>query len=141
MAKFYTGRDGRLLIGDNTLVKVTNWQLSAELETLETTTLGDSQRTYVPGLQSFSGSANLMYYVDDDNTNDASTLLRKVIKTSAVTTADTVSLTLRLTDGGTNNDVTLTAYITSANIGSSVGEVVTAQISFQGTGALTTASI
>jgi hypothetical protein len=141
MAKFYTGRDGRLLLGGNTLVKVTNWQLSAELETLETTTLGDSQRTYVPGLQSFSGSANLMYYVDDDNTNDASTLLRKVIKTSAVTTADTVSLTLRLTDGGTNNDVTLTAYITSASIGSSVGEVVTAQISFQGTGALATASI
>lgn len=141
MAKFYTGRDGRLLLGTNTLVKVVSWQLTAELATLETTTLGDSQRTYVPGLQSFNGSANLMYYVDDDSSNDASALLRKVIKTSEVTTADTVSLTLRLTDGATNNDVTLNAYITSVTIGSSVGEVVTAQISFQGTGALTAASI
>lgn len=141
MAKFYTGRDGRLLLGANTLVKVITWQLTAELETLETTTLGDLQRTYVPGLQSFNGNAGLMYYVDDDNTNDASTLLRKLIKTSGVTTADTVSLTLRLTDGATNNDVTLSAYITSATIGPSVGEVVTAQISFQGTGALTAASI
>lgn len=141
MAKFYTGRDGRLLLGGDTLVKVTSWQLTANLETLETTTLGDSQRSYVPGLQSFTGSASLLYYVDTDGTNDASTLLRKVIKTSAVSTADTVSLTLRLTDGGTNNDVTLTAYIIDASIGSSVGEVVTAQISFQGTGALTTATI
>jgi hypothetical protein len=140
MAKFYTGRDGRLLLGTSTLVKVTSWQLTANLETLETTTLGDAQRTYVPGLQSFSGSAALLYYVDGNN-NDASTLLRKVIKTSAVETTDTVTLTLRLTDGGTNNDVTLSAYIIDASIGSSVGEVVTAQISFQGTGALTTATI
>lgn len=141
MAKFYTGRDGRLLLAGDTLVKVTSWQLSASLETLETTTLGDAQRSYVPGLQSFSGSATLLYYVDTANTNDASTLLRKVVKTSGVTTSDTVALTLRLTDGGTNNDVTLTAYITEASIGSSVGEVVSAQISFQGTGALTTATI
>lgn len=141
MAKVYTGRDGRLLLGSDTLVKVTNWTLQADLETLECTTLGDSQRNYVPGVQSFSGSASLLYYVDTDNTNDASTLLQKLVRTSGVTTSDTVSLTLRLTDGGTNNDVTLTAYITSASIAASVGEIVSAQISFQGTGALTTASM
>lgn len=141
MAKVYTGRDGRLLLGSDTLVKVTNWTLQADLETLECTTLGDSQRNYVPGVQSFSGSASLLYYVDTDNTNDASTLLQKLVRTSGVTTSDTVSLTLRLTDGGTNNDVTLTAYITSAVIAASVGEVVSAQISFLATGALTTASV
>lgn len=141
MAKFYTGRDGSLLLGSDTLVKVTNWQFSADLETLETTSLGDAQRTYTPGIQSFSGSATVLYYDGDDGTNDASTLLRKVIKTSGSTTSDQVTLTLRLSDGGTNNDITLSAYITNATIGSSVGEVVSAQISFQGTGALTTASI
>lgn len=141
MAKFYTGRDGRLLLGTSTLVKVTSWQLTANLETLETTTLGDAQRSYVPGLQSFSGSAELLYYVDANGNNDASTLLRKVIRTSEVATTDAVTLTLRLTDGGTNNDVTLSAYIIDASIGSSVGDVATAQISFQGTGALTTATI
>lgn len=141
MAKVYTGRDGRLLLSGNTLVKVTNWTLQADLETLECTTLEDGQRNYVPGVQSFSGSASLLYYVDTDNTNDASTLLQKLVRTSGVTTSDTVSLTLRLTDGSTNNDVTLTAYITSASIAASVGEIVSAQISFQGTGALTTASM
>lgn len=141
MAQIFTGRDGRLLLGSDTLVKVTNWTLQADLETLETTTLGDSQRNYVPGVQSFSGSATLLYYIDADNTNDASTLLRKLVRTGNVTTSDTVSLTLRLTSDLGNNDVTLTAYITSASIGASVGEVVSAQINFQATGALTTATL
>jgi hypothetical protein len=141
MAKVYTGRDGRLLLGSDTLVKVTSWTLQADLETLEITTLGDAQRNYVPGVQGFSGSAALIYYTDVDSTNDASTLLRKVVNTTGVTTADVVTLTLRLVDGNTNSDVTLNAYITSASIGANVGEVCSAQISFQGTGAITTATI
>jgi hypothetical protein len=141
MAKVYTGRDGRLLLGSDTLVKVTSWTIQADLETLEITTLGDAQRNYVPGVQGFSGSAALIYYTDVDSTNDASTLLRKIINTTGVTTADVVVLTLRLVDGNTNSDITLNAYITSASIGANVGEVCSAQISFQGTGAITTASI
>jgi len=141
MAKIFTGRDGRLLLGSDTLVKVTSWTLQADLETLESTTLGDAQRSYVPGVQSFSGSASLLYYVDTDNTNDASTLLRKLVKTSGVSSSDTVTLTLRLVGDLSNSDVTLTAYITSASIGTSVGEIVSAQISFQGTGALTSATL
>lgn len=141
MAKIFTGRDGRLLLGADTLVKVTSWTLQADLETLETTTLGDQQRSYVPGVQGFSGSASLLYYVDVDNTNDASTLLRKLVRTDGVSTTDTVTLTLRLLGDNVNNDVTLTAYITSVSIGASVGEVVSAQINFQATGALTTATL
>jgi len=141
MAKIFTGRDGRLLLGSDTLVKVTSWTLQADLETLESTTLGDAQRSYVPGVQSFSGSATLLYYIDTDETNDASTLLRKLVKTSGVSSSDTVTLTLRLAGDLSNSDVTLTAYITSASIGASVGEIVSAQISFQGTGALTTATL
>ena len=141
MAKVYTGRDGRLLLGSDTLVKVTSWTLQADLETLEITTLGDAQRNYVPGVQGFSGSAAIIYYTDVDSTNDASTLLRKIVNTTGVTTADVVTLTLRLVDGNTNSDVTLNAYITSASIGANVGEVCSAQISFQGTGAITTATI
>lgn len=141
MAKYYTGRNGRLLLGSDTLVKVTAWSFQADLETLETTTLGDAQRSYTPGIQGFSGSASLLYYIDTDGTNDASTLLRKLVRTEAVADTDAVTLTLRLTDGVANNDVTFNAYITSATIGPSVGEVVSAQINFQATGALTTATL
>ena len=143
MAKAYTGRDGQLLLGTNVLVKVTSWSLQSDLELLETTSLGDGVRNFTPGIQAFSGSASLIYYKDDDGSNDASTLLRRLVKTGSagVAASDTVTLTLRLLDGNTASDVTLTAYITSATFGASVGEVVSAQISFQATGALTTATV
>jgi len=89
----------------------------------------------VPGLQSFSGSAGLLYYSDDANRNDASTLLRKIVKTSGVSASDTAELTLRLSDGNTNKDVKFTVYITSVSIGAAVGEISKADINFQVTGA------
>jgi len=141
MAKFYTGRDGRLVIDGTEQVKVTNWSLTGSLEVLETTTLGDSQRSYTPGVQEFSGTASLLYYNDDANRNDAATALKNVLKISGVGSNDTVDMRLRLVEGSTNHDIRLTAYITSATYGASVGEVSSAQISFQGTGALTEASI
>lgn len=137
MAKVYTGRDGRLLIDGTEQIKVTNWSMTGNLETLETTSLGDNQRTYAPGVQEFNGSATLLYYNDGAGRNDAATALRKVLKIAGVTDSDTVALRLRLIEGTTNHDVGLTAYITSVSFGASVGEVSSAQISFQGTGALT----
>ena len=138
MAKVYTGRDGRLLLGANELVKVTSWSLQADLELLETTSLGSNARTFTPGIQGFNGSASLLYYKDDDGSNDAGTLIKKLVKAdpNGVSSADTVSLTLRLLDGSTASDIALAAYITNATIGASVGEVVSAQITFQATGSL-----
>jgi hypothetical protein len=141
MAKIYTGRDGRLLLDGLEQVKVTNWSMTGNLETLETTSLGDNQRTYVPGVQEFSGSATLLYYNDGAGRNDAATALKKVLKIGSVSETDTVDLRLRLVEGSTNHDVRLTAYITSVSFGASVGEVSSAQISFQGTGALTAVTI
>jgi hypothetical protein len=136
MAKVYTGKDGRLLINGKEQLKVTNWNLTGSLETLETTGLGDKQRTYVPGVQEFNGSATLLYYKDETGVNDAATALRKVLKTDGVSDGDTVTMRFRLIDGNTNSDIFLTAYITSVSFGASVGEVSSAQISFQATGTL-----
>jgi hypothetical protein len=141
MAKIFTGKDGRLLLDDLEQVKVTNWSLTGNLEMLETTSLGDNQRTYCPGLQEFSGSATLLYYNDDAGRNDASTALRKVLRVDGVSQGDTVDMRLRLLEGSTNRDVRLTAYITSVSFGASVGEVSSAEINFQGTGALTAVTV
>ena len=141
MAKVYTGRDGHLLIDGIEQIKVSNWTLTGSLEVLETTTLGESQRSYAPGVQEFNGSATLLYYKDDAGRNDAATALKKVLRVSGVSSSDTVTMRLRLVDGASNSDVQLTAYITSVTFGASVGEVSSAQISFQGTGALTAVTI
>ncbi len=141
MQKAYTGRDGRLLIDGSEQIKVTSWNLTGNLEALETTSLGDSQRTYVPGVQEFSGSASLLYYSDSTGRNDAATALKKILKVGGVSDSDTVTLRLRFVQGNTNNDVSLTAWITSVSFGATVGEVSSAQISFQATGALTAVTI
>jgi hypothetical protein len=139
---YYTGRNGIMRgpqggVPGNAIVnygKVTAWSLQGDLETLETTTLGDAQRSYTPGVLGYSGSATLLYYEDGGN-NDASNLLRQVVRTGGVTAP--VQLTLRLASGGVNRDVTLDVYITSASIGATVGEVSSAQISFQAAAPIT----
>ena len=141
MAKAFTGKDGRLLLDDVYQIKVTNWSLTGNLEMLETTSLGDNQRSYCPGVQDFSGSATLLYYNDGAGRNDAALALRKVLRIDGVSEGDTVDMRLRLVEGSTNHDVRLATYITSVSFGASVGEVSSAQINFQGTGALTAVTL
>jgi len=141
MSKIYTGRDGRLLLDGVEQVKVSSWALTGALEVLETTVLGDSQRSYTPGVQEFNGSASLLYYKDDAGRNDAATALKKVLRTDGVTDGGTVLMRLRLVDGAINSDIEFRAYITNVNFGASVGEVSRADISFQATGPLTAAAI
>ena len=143
MAKVYTGRYGVMQLAGSTLAKVVNFAVSSNLETLETTTLGDGVRSYSPGVTGYSGSATLLYYKDDNNAINTTDLLNKLIKTgtAGVSSSDTVELTFRWVDGTDNNDIKLTAYITSASIGAATGDIVRAEIAFQGTGALATATI
>jgi hypothetical protein len=141
MAKVYTGKDGRLLIDGVEQIKVTNWAMTGSVEMLETTGLGEAQRTYAPGVQEFSGSATILYYNDGTGRNDAAKALKKVLRISGVGDGDTVNMRLRLVEGDANHDVQLTSYITSVSFGASVGEVSSAQINFQGTGALTAVTI
>ena len=143
MAKVYTGRDGVMQLGGTTLAKVVSFSLQANLETLETTTLNENIRSYTPGISGYTGSATLLYYKDDSNNINTTDLLNKLYKTgtAGVSSSDTVELTFRWVDGTDNNDIKLTAYVTSASIGASTGDIVRAEISFQGTGALSTVTI
>ena len=143
MAKVYTGRDGVLQVGGTPLAKVVNFQLSANLETLETTTLNEHIRVYVPGVVGYNGSATLLYYKQDDGSHNTTSILNKLYKTGidGVSSADTVQFTFRWIDGSTNNDIELDAYITSASIGASTGEIVRAEVAFQCTGQLKVVSI
>jgi len=143
MAKVYSGRDGVMQLSGTTLAKVVNFSVQSSLETLETTTLSENLRSYVPGVSGYSGSATLLYYKDDSSNINTSNLLANVFKTGSdgVSSGQTVDLTFRWVDGPTNNDIRMTAYITSASIGAATGDIVRAEISFQGTGALSTVTI
>jgi|TARA_Y100000015_G_scaffold19216_1_gene18612 hypothetical protein len=143
MAKVYTGRDGVMQVSGSTIAKVASFSVQSNLETLETTTLGDSLRSYTPGVTGYSGTASLLYYKDNNGSINTTNLLRSLYKTgtTGVSSTDTVELTFRWVDGADNNDIKVTAYITSASIGAATGDIARADISFQGTGALSTATI
>jgi len=143
MSKVYSGRDGVMQLSGSTLAKVVSFSVQSNLETLETTALNENLRTYIPGVSSYSGSATLLYYKDASESVNTTNLLNKLYKTGldGVSSSDTVDLTFRWIDGSDNNDIRLNAYITSASIGAATGDIVRAEISFQGTGQLETVTI
>ena len=97
MAKVYTGRDGVMQLAGTTLAKVVNFAFQSDLETLETTTLGDNLRSYTPGVVGYSGSCTLLYYKQDSGSINTTNLLNKLVKTgtTGVADSDTVQLTFR----------------------------------------------
>ena len=143
MSKIYGGRDGELRVGSNAIAKVVSFSIQANLETLETTTLGENLRTYTPGVVGYAGAATLLYYKEDDGTHNTASFLSKLYKTGSngVSSSDTVDLQFVWNDGNDVNKIRLDAYITSASMGAATADIVRAEISFQGTGELQTVSI
>ena len=143
MAKVYTGRDGVLQVAGTTVAKVSSFSVQANLETLETTTLSENIRSYVPGVVGYTGSCSLLYYKEDSGTINTTSLLSALVKTGSagVTSSDTVDLTFRWVDGADNNDIKIKAYVSSATMGAATADLVRAEISFIGTGELLAATI
>lgn len=121
----FSGQDGVLVFNGQTQVRVRNWAVTNNVDTLETTDLGDDARSYKAGLKTATATATIMYH--DDNAT-----LRNILNT-AISRTDAPSahrLELRWDD----KDLDFNAFITSVNITCSVGEIMTADVSFQMTG-------
>lgn len=130
---FYTGRTGKLKLSSNEVAKVRDWSLDVSVDLLETTALGDTAKTYVPGMFSATGSANLAYYTGAST--GVVSLMEKIAKTGAISESDEVQLTFEV---GTDQYFVANAYINSASISSSTDELTTASFQFTVDGPLTT---
>ena len=139
MAGFYSGQDGRLIVNDSTVAKVRSWSFTANQAVLETTSLGDSTRTLEAGVRSLTGSCSLYYY--NDTANVVSDLLAKVSTVNAGGTLSAVQMELNMTKGGTTKKIVMDAFITSYAMSNSQGEISSADVSFEATGAPTTLSM
>ena len=145
MAGFYSGQDGKLLVGDTEVSKVRSWSFTANQSVLETTSLADTDRTLIPGMRSVTGSCSLYYYqatAGDDT--DVTTLLNNLITANSGSggeqgggTKSTVKFELKVLDGNNDRSITFYAYITSLSMTNSVGEVLSADVSFEVNGAVT----
>jgi hypothetical protein len=134
---FYTGRTGKLEFWDGSaykpVAKIRDWSLETSVELLSTTAIDSTASTFTPGLKSASGSATLLYYRleagESATLTEFTALLGKIQKVGAVTEADRVKLKLRVGTGSAD-DIEFFAYITSAQVGVSTGELVVVPIQF-----------
>ena len=129
---YYSGKNGTLTYNGNSVAKVSNWSFSSSVDTLETTAISDSERSYVPGLRQATGSATIFYYDDAPKP-----LLERIIGTSAVSESDILSLKL----GWGSKYVQGNVIITSGELSCAVGEVMQATVQFQFTGTATGVSL
>ena len=121
----HTGSEGTIKIGSDTLGELRSFTLESTAETIEDTSMGDTSRTYKVGLKTFTGTASVFF----DETDTAQT---------ALTAGAEITLNV-YPEGATTGDTYYsgTAIVTGKTINSSFDGMVEAELSFQGTGALT----
>jgi hypothetical protein len=130
---FYTGRTGKLEISGKPVAKIRDWSLETSVELLSTTAIDSSAATFTPGMKSASGSATLLYYrlepLESFAFTEFTVLLGKIQKVGAITESDRVRLKLKV-GADAADDIEFNAYITSAQVGVSTGELVSVPIQF-----------
>lgn len=116
------------ITGLDSTVVVRDASIDISRDTLETTNLGDSSRTYVTGLRGASGSATLLY---------ENSLLDDVYAKINTDSQGAITATLTLTTGKT---ISGNVLITSVGSTVTVGDVTSTNVAFTFTGDLTISS-
>ena len=128
----YEGSNGAVKVLDGTgtataIAQVRSWNISHSRDTVEDTSMGDSFRTHKKGLQSWSGSMEIIF--DDAETAEVNASLDP--NTDTVITAD-----FWPDAAVVGTKFTGTIIVTEYAVTASYDGLVTASVSFSGTGAL-----
>jgi predicted secreted protein len=128
-----TGNNGGVTVNGTAVAAVRNFTVEMTADTIETTTMGVDVRTYVKGLSSFSGSADI--YFDPSEFDGAESTFNPtagLVGAAGVAVKFYVEQNYSSTsDYAFTGDVIVTGY----TVNSSMDGMVEASISFQGTGA------
>ena len=148
MAKYYSGQDGKLFVdgaNDNInstdeVAKVRSWSFTLNTAVLETVSLGDFDRTIIPGISSVTGSCSIYYYAESTGASHNSGRLSSEILNAALPRSgnnpisrERSKVRLRL-QVDSKHFIDIKAYITSVSMQNSVGEVMAAEVNFEGDG-------
>jgi predicted secreted protein len=118
------GREGLIKLSSTTIGELRNYALTHTSDTVEDSVIGDTYRTRLASMKSFSVSGDL--YWDE---TDAGQLL--------ITIGSSVTLNL-YPEGATTGDVYYSgaAIVTQFNVSASFDGIIEGQISFEGNGVL-----
>ena len=125
----HKGSEGAIKIGSATVAEVKSYSLDESADTIETSNMGSSARTYLASLTSFSGSVDCMWDETDSSQN-------------ALAVGSTVTL-LWYPEGSATGATYYSGsvIVTGKNITGSFDGLVEASIAVQGSGAITTATV
>lgn len=130
---FYTGRTGSLVVDGKPVAKIRDWSLETTVELLSTNSIDSTVNTFTPGVKGATGSATLIYYRLESGESAQYTqftaLLGKAMKRGSITENDKVRLELNV-GGAASDDIRFDAYITTAQVGASTGELSIVPIQF-----------
>ncbi len=133
-----TGNNGVVKIDNasgtpTAVAAVRNFSVEITSDTIETTAMGQENRSYVKGLASWSGSADI--YFDAANLTGGASVIAALIPTGGSVGDSPITVELYLNN--TANKFSGEAIITGYTANSSMDGMVEASISFQGSGACT----
>lgn len=124
------GKNGVVKAGtsgsEEAIGEVTGFSVNLQSDTIETTAMGSSNRSYVSSLKTFSGSVDVNHSVTAGDNHDEFAV------------GSTISLELYPNGTAVGEKYFIgDVIVTGKDITSAVNDLVTATYSFQGTGALT----
>lgn len=126
----HKGSEGTVKVGSNAIAEIRSYSIEETGDTLEVTTMGDTARTYVPSLTSWSGSVDV-YWDETDATGQG-----------ALTVGAEVTLNVYPEgDDAADTYYTGTAIVTGVTKSASFDGLIEASISVQGSGALTSTTV
>ena len=130
---FYTGRSGSLVFNSKPVAKIRDWSVETTLELLPTNSIDSTVNTFTPGVKGATGSATLMYYKleagEGATKTEFTALLDKIMRVGGIGENQRVFLELNV-GGGAADDIKFDAYITSAQVSVSTGELSVVPIQF-----------
>jgi hypothetical protein len=135
-----TGNNGAISINGIAVLAVRNFSIEMTADTVETTVMGVDVRTYLTGMSSFSGSADV-YFDPDTATTGFDAAESTFNPTAGLVGASGVTgkFYVELDASGSNADkaFTGTIIVTGYTVNATMDGMVEASISFQGSGATT----
>ena len=135
---FFRGEEGSDAFDNGTgstgaVASTTAWTLDTTKDTLETTSHCATSRSFVGSLISGSGTVDLLYTATSGD--DTAEIISDVLTTED---AGDASFNLFLDTSGTKK-LSFNGIITGTSFSSTVGDISTVSVSFQTTGAITSA--
>lgn len=131
-----TGNNGAISINGIAVLAVRNFSIEMTADTIETSVMGVDVRTYLSGMSSFSGSADVYFDSSDYDTNESTfNPTAGLVGASGVTGKFYVLLDAASTNA--DQAFTGTIIVTGYTVNATMDGMVEASISFQGSGATT----